>query len=332
MSRSIQQHKKQTSPYQIYQPALDDDEEEEEYTIKKRPFHYHQQEEDEDQMEDDEEEDDDMFEEERGQVMHLEHDINRKVIRDIQKKQQNKKGAAVKENKPWKLSDFEISKSLGRGKFGNVYLAREKRTGYIVAIKVLQKEQILKEGVKHQIKREIEIQSHLRHKHILRLYAYFHDKERLYLVLEYAAKGEVYKVLKSAERFTEERTSTYMYQLAQALEYCHTCHVIHRDIKPENLLLDRHGRIKIGDFGWSVHAPSEKSTRRLTLCGTLDYLPPEMVAGKPHAKPVDLWCLGVLCYEFLVGKPPFLANDVQETYRRITTVQITYPPHVSTLA
>lgn len=90
--------------------------------------------------------------------------------------------------------------------------------------------------------------------------------------------------------------------MADALAYLHRKHVIHRDIKPENLLLGVNGELKIGDFGWSVHAPGN---RRTTLCGTLDYLPPEMVEGREHTEKVDLWALGVLTYEFLVGVPPF---------------------------
>ena len=90
----------------------------------------------------------------------------------------------------------------------------------------------------------------------------------------------------------------YILSLSRALAYCHEKHVIHRDIKPENLLLDLKGDLKIADFGWSVHAPN---SRRTTLCGTLDYLPPEMIEGKKHDQMVDVWSLGVLMYEFLVG-------------------------------
>lgn len=90
--------------------------------------------------------------------------------------------------------------------------------------------------------------------------------------------------------------------MADALGYLHAKHVMHRDIKPENILIGINGELKIGDFGWSVHAPSN---RRNTLCGTLDYLPPEMVENREHTDKVDLWALGVLTYEFLVGAPPF---------------------------
>jgi len=226
----------------------------------------------------------------------------------------------------WKLSDFDIGKVLGRGKFGCVYLAREKNTKYICALKVLFKSQLSKAGVEHQLRREIEIQSHLRHPNILRLYGYFYDENRVYLILEYAYKGELYKVLQKEERFSEEKTSCYIAMLAGALHYCHMKHVIHRDIKPENLLLGSKGELKIADFGWSVHAPNN---RRQTLCGTLDYLPPEMIEGRDHDSNVDVWSLGVLMYEFLVGSPPFEAEEHNETYTRIAKVDLKYPDYLS---
>lgn len=201
----------------------------------------------------------------------------------------------------WALEDFEIGRPLGKGKFGNVYLAREKQSKFILALKVLFKTQLEKAGVEHQLRREVEIQSHLRHPNILRLYGYFHDATRVYLILEYAPLGAVYRELQKLSKFDEQRTATYITELANALSYCHSKRVIHRDIKPENLLLGSAGELKIADFGWSVHAPS---SRRTTLCGTLDYLPPEMIEGRMHDEKVDLWSLGVLCYEFLVGKPP----------------------------
>jgi len=167
-------------------------------------------------------------------------------------------------------------------------------------LKVLQKSQLLKAGVEHQLRREIEIQCHLRHKHILRMYGYFYDSKRIYLMLGFSPGGELYKQLVSKGRFSERVTARYSCDLSQALAYCHEKHVIHRDIKPENLLIGSNGEIKIADFGWSVHAPN---SRRNTLCGTLDYLPPEMVEGHDHDKMVDVWSLGVLMYEFLNFTP-----------------------------
>ncbi|XP_060635923.2 aurora kinase B [Anolis sagrei] len=224
------------------------------------------------------------------------------------------------------INDFEIGRPLGKGKFGNVYLARLKETKFIVALKVLFKSHIEKDGVEHQLRREIEIQCHLSHPNILRLYNYFHDRKRVYLILEYAPRGELYKELQKHQRFDEQRTATYMEELADALQYCHSKKVIHRDIKPENLLMGLKGELKIADFGWSVHAPS---LRRKTMCGTLDYLPPEMVEGRPHDEKVDHWCIGILCYELLVGRPPFESSSNMETYSRIIKVDLKFPSFVT---
>lgn len=227
------------------------------------------------------------------------------------------------------LNDFEIGRALGKGKFGNVYLAREKQSKYIVALKVLSKQQLIKHNVQHQLRREIEIQAHLQHRNILQLFGYFYDETRVYLILEYAPRGELYKKLRECEKFDEKLSATYIRQIIDALEVCHARDVIHRDIKPENILIGFYGELKIADFGWSVHAPS---SRRQTMCGTLDYLPPEMVQHKIYDKNVDLWCLGVLTYEFLVGCPPFEMESPQETYERIVSVKYTNPDFMSVLA
>ncbi|KAM4612543.1 aurora kinase A [Polymixia lowei] len=238
----------------------------------------------------------------------------------------NESTSSSASKKRWSLENFDIGRPLGKGKFGNVYLARERQTMFILALKVLFKKQLEKAGVEHQLRREVEIQSHLRHPNILRLYGYFHDASRVYLILEFAPKGELYSELQRCGSFNEERSATYIMELADALNYCHSKKVIHRDIKPENLLLGANGELKIADFGWSVHTPS---SRRSTLCGTLDYLPPEMIEGRTHDEKVDLWSLGVLCYEFLVGSPPFETKSHEDTYRKISRVEFSYPTHVS---
>ncbi|KAI9504661.1 kinase-like domain-containing protein [Coemansia spiralis] len=227
----------------------------------------------------------------------------------------------------WCLSDFDIGRVLGKGKFGRAYLAREKKTNFICALKVMFKAELQESKIEKQLRREVEIQNHLRHPYILRLYGYFHDEKRVYLILEYAARGEMYKLLQRQGSFTEPEAAKYIAQIANALEYLHSKNVIHRDIKPENLLLNANGDLKISDFGWSVHAPN---SRRRTLCGTLDYLPPEMVEGRDHSASVDLWSLGVLAYEFLVGVPPFEdLHSHKATYRRIAKVDLHIPPFVS---
>ncbi|KAH9953122.1 kinase-like protein [Russula dissimulans] len=228
----------------------------------------------------------------------------------------------------WHLTDFDIGRPLGKGKFGRVYMVRTKiEPNYILALKCLYKSEIVQSRVEKQIRREIEIQQNLRHPNVLRLYGYFHDEKRIFLMLEFAGKGELYKQLTKYGSFSERRSAIYIDQMADALSYLHSKHVIHRDIKPENLLLGINGELKIGDFGWSVHAPSN---RRTTLCGTLDYLPPEMVEGREHNEKVDYWALGVLTYEFIVGSPPFEEmSGYNATYKRIAKVDLRIPPKVS---
>jgi serine/threonine protein kinase len=228
---------------------------------------------------------------------------------------------------PWfSLKDIDVGRRLGAGKFGAVYVARERRTGFIFALKVLDKQQLIKHRVEHQLRREIEIQSHCRHVNILRLYSFFHDEKRVYLMLEMAPGGELYALLQSRGTFSEARSAWYFKQMAEAIQYCHTKHIIHRDIKPENILIGLKDTLKIADFGWAVHAPS---SRRETFCGTLDYLPPEMVKNNKYHSRVDVWGLGVLLYEFLIGKPPFEDSSEKGTYKKIKSVNPVFPPHIS---
>ncbi|KAJ7451107.1 kinase-like protein [Mycena latifolia] len=228
----------------------------------------------------------------------------------------------------WSLHSFDMGRPLGKGKFGRVYMVRTKTSPkYILALKTLYKSELVANKVEKQTRREIEIQQNLRHPHILRLYGFFHDEKRIFLMLEFAGKGELYKQLSKVGSFSEKRSARYIDQMADALIYLHGKHVIHRDIKPENILLGINGELKIGDFGWSVHAPG---LRRMTLCGTLDYLPPEMVEGKEHNEKVDYWALGVLTYEFMIGAPPFEdRGSVNNTYRRIARVDLKFPATVS---
>ncbi|KAI1180006.1 Pkinase-domain-containing protein [Nemania sp. FL0916] len=231
--------------------------------------------------------------------------------------------------KHFHLGMFEIGRPLGKGKFGRVYLARERTSGFICALKVLHKSELAQGRVEKQVRREIEIQSNLRHPNILQLFGHFHDSKRVFLILEFAAKGELYKHLRREHRFPEWKASHYIAQMASALRYLHRKHVIHRDIKPENILVGIHGEIKISDFGWSVHAPN---SRRETMCGTLDYLPPEMIkpgsSDNSYNEKVDLWSLGVLTYEFLVGEAPFEDTPVM-TQRRIARADMSIPSFVS---
>jgi len=231
--------------------------------------------------------------------------------------------------KVFSMDDFQIGKKLGIGKFGKVYLAREKKTGYICAIKVLFKDRLRKYKVERTLRREIEIMMNIRHPNLLRLYGYFYDSKRVYLIMEYAAHGEIFDLLHStkAGRFSERRTATYIRDLADALFYLHKKNIIHRDIKPENLLLDYSGRIKLSDFGWSVH--SKKGSKRKTMCGTAEYISPEMVKKELHDLNVDVWALGVLTHEFLQGNSPFAGHDQQEVFKKVENMHFRFPQDMS---
>ena len=220
----------------------------------------------------------------------------------------------------WSLGDFDIGKPLGRGKFGHVYLAREKKTQAVVALKVIFKKQVEKHNVLKQLREEVEIQSRLKHPRVLGLYGYFHDDKRVYLVTELAPNGELFKQLQKEKRFDEPRVAAWVAQLAEALTYLHRHHIIHRDIKPENLLLDGNNDVKVADFGWSTVT----GHKRTTFCGTLDYLAPEML-GESYDERVDIWSLGVLMYELLVGKAPFDAEENEQTQERIRSDAVSFP-------
>lgn len=232
------------------------------------------------------------------------------------------------ESYKWSLNDFEKGARLGHGVFGRVFIVRERQTKTIFALKTLRKDEIVKSKVEVQVLREIEIQTHLNHPNILRFYTWFHDEQRIYLLLEYAEQGEVYRHLKKAKngRFNEALAAKYVYQVADALRYCHLQQVIHRDIKPENLLLSIDGNIKLADFGWSVHSVH---SRRKTLCGTLDYLAPEIVTRTPYDDTVDNWGLGILTYEFVVGVPAFESETQDVTYKRIIKLDFQFPKYLS---
>ncbi|CAJ0754558.1 14436_t:CDS:2 [Entrophospora sp. SA101] len=219
-------------------------------------------------------------------------------------------------NKIWRLENFDIGCGLGKGQYGCVYLAREKTSGYIVALKVVSIPEIIKAKTENLLRREIEIQSNLRHPNILRLYGHFYDETHVFLILEYAAEGELYKHLEKCTKFTEKQASRYIAQVASALVYLHQKHIIHHDIKPENLLLDFNDELKIANFGLSVHTP---------ICGTSYYHSPKMI----ECSKIDLWSLGILCYELLSGTAPFAEKDCSATYERIRRVDFKMPQHFS---
>eukprot|EP00752_Nemacystus_decipiens_P008679 g7747.t1 len=205
-------------------------------------------------------------------------------------------GGSSLTGKRWNLSCFTMGKPIGKGRFGNVYLAREKASMKVLALKIMLKKDLEAAGVYHQVKSEIDI--HVNYgsgcPNIVRCYGYFYDEKRIFIVMEYARKGELYRTMKAQPggRFSEAVAARYIFQLVRALQYLHGLNVIHRDIKPENLLLDKAGNLRLCDFGWSIEV-ADYDTRQ-TICGTQDYLAPEMLMERPYTTSVDLWAAGVV--------------------------------------
>lgn len=209
----------------------------------------------------------------------------------------------------WSLQDFDICGEVGKGHYGVVLKARRKADRERVALKRLSKQKILedwKRGGKtfKLIKREIFIISNLQHIHINAFHGYFHDNKHLNLVMNYASLGNLYVHQRECGRLPLERARMYLRQVVSALDYLKSKNVAHRDIKQENILLAARDTIQICDFGWSInYAPGEK---RSTLCGTPLYVPPEMLLTTQYdPRHVDLWSLGILAHELILGHSPF---------------------------
>ncbi|RHZ79655.1 hypothetical protein Glove_143g18 [Diversispora epigaea] len=226
------------------------------------------------------------------------------------------------------INNFDIGGELGKGKYGRVYVATEKTYGYVVALKILNKEELLKEKLIIPWEREVEIQRNLKHPNILKLFGCFQDEKHIFMILE-LAQGCLYYYLKQHQRFSERRTSMYIAQISCGLKYIHQNNVIHRDIKPENILFGQTGELKIADFGYATYVPDSSSFKPTALCGTLDYFAPEMLMRIPYNEKVDIWSLGILCYELLVGAPPFESWGYKGTCERIVNDDPILPDFLS---
>jgi len=216
-----------------------------------------------------------------------------------------------------KPRDFDILGVIGKGSFGSVYLARQKKTKKIFAMKVLGKEHIKMRNEQQHIMAERNVlKSNVNHPFLVSLHFSFQTKDKLYFILDYVNGGELFTHLQREKNFSESRARFYAAEIGCALGYLHQNNIIYRDLKPENLLLDRYGHIVMTDFGLCKQGIALKDTTS-TFCGTPEYLAPEVIQKKAYDKTVDWWCLGSVLYEMLFGLPPFYSKNQKEMYDRI---------------
>ncbi|KAI8335919.1 camp-dependent protein kinase 10 [Chlamydoabsidia padenii] len=226
------------------------------------------------------------------------------------------------------VKDYKLLDTLGTGTFGRVYLAKERTQNKVFAVKVLKKADVVRLKQVEHINSERYVLSHVAFPFIVELHCTFQDQQCLYMVMGYVQGGELFRHLRKAGRFGNDTTKFYAAEIILAIEYLHSKDIIYRDLKPENLLLDREGHIKITDFGFAKTV----TDRTWTLCGTPEYLAPEIIQSKGHGKAVDYWALGVLIFEMLAGYPPFYDDNHFGIYERILGGKVQYPGYLESSA
>lgn len=234
------------------------------------------------------------------------------------------------------MQKYELGKLLGQGTFAKVYHARNIKTGLSVAVKIIDKEKVMKVGLIDQIKREISVMSLVKHPNVVQLYEVMASKTKIYFAMEFVKGGELFnKVAKG--RLKEDAARKYFQQLIAAVDFCHSRGVYHRDLKPENLLLDEYGNLKVSDFGLSALHESRRQDGLLhTTCGTPAYVAPEVINKKGYdGEKADIWSCGVILFVLLAGYLPFHDTNLMEMYRKISRGEFKcpqwFPPEVKKL-
>jgi len=224
---------------------------------------------------------------------------------------------------PMKLSDFHVTKgTLGEGAFGKVRRCRVIKTGQVFALKQMQKADIVSMGQVEHIMQETQVLTQISHPFVTNKFAGFVSPCNLVLIMEFCPGGDLFDQLYKHKSFTVPDTRIFTSQVLLPLEYLHSMSIVHRDLKLENILVSQDGALKLTDFGFAKAI----KYRSWTLCGTPEYLAPEIILEKGHGKAVDYWAFGVLFYEMLNGHSPFEAEDHLATYQKILDGSVTYPP------
>lgn len=226
------------------------------------------------------------------------------------------------------IGNYRLLKTIGKGNFAKVKLARHILTGREVAIKIIDKTQLNPTSLQ-KLFREVRIMKILNHPNIVKLFEVIETEKTLYLVMEYASGGEVFDYLVAHGRMKEKEARAKFRQIVSAVQYCHQKHIVHRDLKAENLLLDADMNIKIADFGFSNEFTL--SNKLDTFCGSPPYAAPELFQGKKYDGPeVDVWSLGVILYTLVSGSLPFDGQNLKELRERVLRGKYRIPFYMST--
>ncbi|CAL8070626.1 unnamed protein product [Calicophoron daubneyi] len=223
------------------------------------------------------------------------------------------------------LDEFDRIRTLGTGSFGRVMLVKYKKSGKYYAMKILEKQKVVKlKQVEHTLNEKNILQA-INFPFLVNMEFSFKDNTNLYMVLQFISGGEMFSYLRRVNKFSEDDAKFYASQVVLAFEYLHSFDMVYRDLKPENLLIDDTGYIKVTDFGFAKQIKG----RTWTLCGTPEYLAPEIILSKGYNKAVDWWALGILIYEMSCGYPPFFADQPIQIYEKIVAGKLRFPPNVS---
>ncbi|XP_075056098.1 serine/threonine-protein kinase PLK4 [Mixophyes fleayi] len=228
-----------------------------------------------------------------------------------------------------RIEDFKVLNLLGKGSFACVYRAQSINTGIEVAIKMIDKKAMQKVGMVQRVRNEVEIHCQLKHPSILELYNYFEDSNYVYLILEMCHNGEMNRFLKNRKKpFTEKEALHLMEQIVKGMLYLHSHGILHRDLTLSNLLLSSDMNVKIADFGLAAQLklPNEK---HFTMCGTPNYIAPEIATRSAHGLESDVWSLGCMLFTFLVGRPPFDTDTVKNTLNKVVLADYEMPKCIS---
>ncbi|CAH2354102.1 cell cycle serine/threonine-protein kinase Cdc5p/MSD2 [[Candida] railenensis] len=222
--------------------------------------------------------------------------------------------------------DYRRGTFLGEGGFARCFQMKDS-SGKIYAAKTVAKASIKNEKTKTKLLSEIKIHKSLKHANIVNFVDCFEDDVNVYILLEICPNQSLMELLKTRKRVSEPEVRFFMVQIVGAIKYLHSRRVLHRDLKLGNIFFDPQMNLKIGDFGLASVLPSGNDSRKYTICGTPNYIAPEVLGGKSvgHSFEVDIWAIGIMMYALLIGKPPFQAKDVQVIYERIKKTEYSFP-------